>query len=178
MDPVEITAGSLHLRPLGSPVAELVPSIVAVSQDPLTVRWTLVPTPYSACDAVAFLAACSADWAAGAAGHWAVLASVGGDYLGSVSIRGLSGIGDVGCVAAPSARGRGVIPAAVRAAAGWAFFAGLARLEWYSDPANTSSQQAARRAGFAFEGVLRSRLVHRDGSRYDGWLASLLPGDL
>ena len=47
-----------------------------------------------------------------------------------------------------------------------------------TDPDNIASQRVAEKAGFTREGVLRSMLVNRDGSRRDGVMFSLLPEEL
>jgi RimJ/RimL family protein N-acetyltransferase len=46
-----------------------------------------------------------------------------------------------------------------------------------ADVLNAGSQAVARHAGFTQEGVLRSYLGYRDGSRGDAALFSRLPGD-
>jgi len=46
-----------------------------------------------------------------------------------------------------------------------------------ADVRNDASQAVARRAGFTQEGVLRSCLPYRDGTRGDAALFSRLPGD-
>ena len=46
-----------------------------------------------------------------------------------------------------------------------------------ADVRNVGSQHVARKAGFSQEGVLRSYLAYRDGSRGDAALFSRLPGD-
>jgi RimJ/RimL family protein N-acetyltransferase len=61
----------------------------------------------------------------------------------------------------------------------WAFESlGLGRVELVTDPENIASQRVAEKAGFQREGVLRSMLLNRDGSRRDGVIFSLLPDDL
>ncbi|MGY2081816.1 GNAT family N-acetyltransferase [Modestobacter sp. SYSU DS0657] len=54
---------------------------------------------------------------------------------------------------------------------------GAPRVYLVADVRNTGSQSVARRAGFTQEGVLRSYLPYRDGSRGDAALFSRLPGD-
>ena len=55
---------------------------------------------------------------------------------------------------------------------------GLGRVELVTDPDNIASQRVAEKAGFTREGILRSILVNRDGSRRDGVMFSLLPDEL
>jgi len=45
-------------------------------------------------------------------------------------------------------------------------------------PDNVASQRVAEKAGFQYEGVLRSHLRYRDGRRRDSFVFSLLPSDL
>ena len=52
MEPVEITAGSLHLRPWESGDAE---QVYEACQDPELQRWTTIPVPYAERDAVWFV---------------------------------------------------------------------------------------------------------------------------
>ena len=54
---------------------------------------------------------------------------------------------------------------------------GAPRVYLVADVLNTGSQHVARKAGFSQEGVLRSYLAYRDGSRGDAALFSRLPGD-
>ena len=51
---------------------------------------------------------------------------------------------------------------------------GAPRVHLFTDVANTPSQAVARRAGFTEEGVVRSCLVYRDGSRADAVLLGRL----
>ena len=62
MDPVEITAGRLHLRPWSSYDEDV---LLAGSQDPLVQRWTTVPVPYTAAHARARVADAAAGWERG-----------------------------------------------------------------------------------------------------------------
>ncbi|HEY0561643.1 MAG TPA: GNAT family N-acetyltransferase [Frankiaceae bacterium] len=183
MEPVEITAGSLHLRPVTAavtPASVIGRGIIATVTDPASVRWLPVPTPYTPEDARTWLARCGEDWDTGHSAQWAVLDATTGDYLAGLTLRDLdrdARISNVGISVHPQARGRGVAATAVRAAARWAFGAvGVERLEWYAAAGNAASISAAQRAGFRPEGVLRSWLVLRDG-RHDAWLGSLLPGE-
>jgi RimJ/RimL family protein N-acetyltransferase len=47
-----------------------------------------------------------------------------------------------------------------------------------TDPENIASQRVAEKAGFRREGILRSALEYRDGSRSDSVVFSLLPEEL
>jgi ribosomal-protein-alanine N-acetyltransferase len=83
----------------------------------------------------------------------------------------------IGYWLAPDARGRGIITTAVRLLSEWAF-ANLPadRLEITVDPANSASRAVAERAGYSFEGVLRSHTLIK-GRRRDMAVYSLLRGE-
>jgi RimJ/RimL family protein N-acetyltransferase len=59
-------------------------------------------------------------------------------------------------------RGRGVATAAVDLMSARAFADGWHRLELHIDPDNAASRRVAEKAGYAFEGVLRSYEVLKD----------------
>ncbi|MGC5010764.1 GNAT family N-acetyltransferase [Streptosporangium sp. DT93] len=72
----------------------------------------------------------------------------------------------------PALRGRGVAAAAIDLVAGWAMSAlDYARIQIFTRPDNPGSRRAARRAGFAEEGVLRS-FVEVHGERSDAVVLS------
>jgi RimJ/RimL family protein N-acetyltransferase len=85
------------------------------------------------------------------------------------------GIGEIAYVVAPAARGRGIASAAVQALSGWAFARlRLARLQLSIRPDNLASRRVAEKAGYMYEGLLRSSKLIR-GERVDAALYSLLP---
>lgn len=176
MEPVEISAGRLHLRPWQPYDAEVV---LAACSDPEVQRWTSVPVPYTLEHARTYVEGDLDRWSTGRELGWAVCDSTSGRVLASICVRPGhdSRTWDVGCWAAPWGRGQGVVPEAVAAVARWAFATlDAQRVEWLADPRNWSSRRAAHKAGFTAEGVLRGRLEHR-GQTQDGWVASLRPGD-
>jgi RimJ/RimL family protein N-acetyltransferase len=139
-----------------------------------------IPWPYREPDAREFVEQIAPrGWAAGTDAAFAVLDATTGALLASVGLHDLDGRDGIARVVfwcAASARGRGVATSAVRAACRWGFAAlGLGRIEWYAEVGNTASRRVAEKAGFTMEATLRSRLVRRDGSRADAWLARLLP---
>lgn len=176
MDPVEITAGRLHLRPFWPSDAE---AVLRACQDPLIQHYTPVPSPYGPQDARGFVEEYSpSGWTAGHRATFAVVDSVSGEFLATVGLGGIGliepGMGEIGYWCAPWARGQGITTQAVGVVCRWGFatFA-LARIEWYAEVGNTASRRVAEKAGFFVEGELRSRLVHR-GQRVDAWVGSLL----
>lgn len=51
----------------------------------------------------------------------------------------------------------------------WAFEAGYRRVEWKCNALNAASRRAARRYGFAYEGVFRNHLIVKSRSRDSAW---------
>ena len=177
MDPVEISAGRLHLRPWQAGDADIV---LAACTDPQTQRWTTVPSPYTAEHARGYVEEqTQAGWAAGTDLSWAVCDSTSGTPLASIALRQAQhGAWDVGYWAAPAARGQGVVSEGLAVVCRWGF-AELAapRIEWYAEVGNWASRRVAEKAGFTVEGVLRGGLPTRDGGRADAWVGGRLPSD-
>ncbi len=179
MEPVELTAGQLHLRP---PVPADEAAIFAACQDPEIQRFTIVPAPYTEAAAHDFVTSYVPDgWRSGRRATFAVLDAGSGDLLGMSGLGHLgieAGIGHVGYWSAPQARGRGVATSALRVVCRWGFDAlGLARIEWYAEVGNVGSRRVAEKVGFSYEGTLRAKLVHRE-RRIDAWVGGLLPGEI
>ncbi|SDE83290.1 Protein N-acetyltransferase, RimJ/RimL family [Blastococcus fimeti] len=147
-------------------------------QDADIQRWTTVPSPYSEADAVEFVTQTTVSGRAqGRALTTAVEA--GGRFVGSAGLhfsKGMLGPA-VGYWLAPWARGQGYAAEAARALADWALHRGAHRVHLSADVGNVASRAVARRAGFVEEGIVRSCLPYRDGTRGDAALFSRLPGD-
>ncbi len=156
------------------------PDVHTACQDAEIQRWTTVPVPYTERAAQEFVADYAPDgWQCGRRATFAVCDSTSGALLGTCALGHLGieeGLGNVGYWTAPHARGRGVAADALRAVCRWGFDElGLGRIEWYAEVGNVGSRRVAEQVGFAYEGLLRSRLVHR-GCRVDAWVGGLLPG--
>ncbi|MDQ1646749.1 MAG: hypothetical protein QOJ50_2933 [Cryptosporangiaceae bacterium] len=180
MEPTEITAGRLHLRPFTAADAD---AVLAACQDPELQRWVPVPTPYLREHAAEYVQANSVEgWRSGAGHAFAVLDATSAELLASIGLPrrdDAAAIAEVGYWVAPGARGKGVATQATLAVARWAFGAlGVQRLEWMAETGNVASRRVAEKAGFTIEGVLRSRMLRRGGGRSDAWIGSLLPADL
>ena len=116
--------------------------------------------------------------------HLAIGEDETGEYLGEILLfvrtaeAAAVGIGEIAYVIAPAARGRGVATSAVRLLSEWAFSRlELQRLELSIRPDNLASRRVAEKAGYRYEGTLRSTKLIR-GTRVDAALYSLLPRDL
>jgi RimJ/RimL family protein N-acetyltransferase len=153
------------------------PAIVAACQDPAIPRYTLVPFPYGAEQAQAFLAMQERRRADGSELTLAIVEAPDGDLLGSIAARfdwqhRRAALGY--WVAAP-ARGRGVAPCAADLLSVWLLGSlGLARVEIRTHPDNAASQRVAEKAGLTHEGVLRSYEEFK-GERIDLVMFSRLP---
>jgi RimJ/RimL family protein N-acetyltransferase len=170
-----ISTDRLLLRPFRPDDAE---AIHRACQDPDILRWLTVPSPYTMSDAVEFATKTTVDARADKHGLLSAV-EVDGEFVGSAGLSfggGLLGPG-VGYWMAPWARGLGYAAEAARALADWGLRRGAARVHLFADVHNAASQGAARRAGFAEEGVVRSCLPYRDGSRGDAVLFGRVAGD-
>lgn len=115
--------------------------------------------------------------------HLAITDAEDREYLGEIVLflrtpeAGESAIGELAYVVAPRARGRGVATTALRLLSTWALTGlRLERLQLSIRPDNAASHRVADKAGFRYEGILRSSKVIR-GKRTDSAMYSLLPGD-
>ena len=122
-------------------------------------RWCIgLPRPYGPEDAAHFIAAAAQLWHTSGAARFAVADAASGELLASVALRPLAGgtVGEIGYMAAPQARGRGVTSAALRLLSVWAFDQlRLTRLEALIQAGNQASIRTAKRAGFTSTGLHR-----------------------
>ncbi|WP_246080650.1 GNAT family N-acetyltransferase [Modestobacter altitudinis] len=166
----------LVLRPFTTDDVE---AVFAGCQDPEVQRWINIPVPYTREHAHSYVAEeAPAERLAGTGTDLAVEAD--GVVVGSTGVHriGQHPMGpEIGYWIAPAGRGKGYAAELTHALAEWALGLGAHRVYLVADVRNAGSQQVARRAGFAQEGVLRSYLAYRDGSRGDAALFSRLPGD-
>jgi RimJ/RimL family protein N-acetyltransferase len=148
-------------------------------QDPETARWIpLIPVPYTRADAREWVAEVAPRERVERRGLPAAV-EADGEFVGSAGVHLRDGrFGpEIGYWIAPWARGRGYAAEAAHALAGWAMGLGAPRVHLVTDVDNVASQAVAVRAGFRREGVVRSCLERRDGSRGDAVLFGKLPGD-
>ncbi len=166
--PPTLTDGSVTLRPWRESDAD---DVYRACQDPEIQRWTRVPVPYTLKDATGFVGEYSRQaWHDRTSAPFAIVAAGTDGLLGAIGLVALDSdnlVGEVGYWIAPWARGRKAAQGAARLLSGWAFSdSGLARIEVLVDPENAASRAVAERVGCAFEGILRSKVLHR-GQRRD-----------
>ncbi|GAA0958342.1 GNAT family N-acetyltransferase [Frigoribacterium faeni] len=140
-------------------------AIVESCQDPELQRFTTVPTPYDRSDAEFFLARIvDHGWSTGREYTWGLRAPGSSELVGMVSLR--FGDHDIGFWTSPAARGRGLMSAAVRLVADWAFEQGdVAQIYWEGYLDNDGSAAVARSTGFTYTGVGEGLHPGRDGAR-------------
>jgi RimJ/RimL family protein N-acetyltransferase len=173
---VEVRGDGVVLRPWR---IEDVSAVAAACQDPEIARWlALVPQPYTEEDARFYVQDCID--APEDRRPFAITDASTGEVVGSIDMRiNRLQTGHIGYWMTAEARGRGLTTAALRALSRWGIEdLGLGRVELVTDPENIASQRVAEKAGFQREGILRSMLLSRDGSRRDGVMFSLLPDEL
>lgn len=176
----DLTDGTLTLRPWRPADAPAVAR--ACTEGRVHEFVPHVPHPYTAEQALAWIAGQDTRSPRGEEFETAVVdATAEDDVWGALAVRARGdAVAELGYWLAPHARGRGVMTAAVRLVAAWAFdTAGMRRVQLTTDPDNHASQAVARRCGFTLEGRLRGHLGHpRTGLRRDSLMWGLLPGEL
>jgi RimJ/RimL family protein N-acetyltransferase len=177
IEPVEIAAGRLQLRP---PTDADAADALAMLQDPDVARWNQGPDGLDLDVARAWCRR-GADWSSGEHATFSVLDATSGRLLGNVSLHQIDraeGDAEIGYRVAPWARGRGVATDSVAAVSRWAFGAlDLVRIELAHAVLNPASCRVAEKAGYPLEGTLRASYVYGDGRRYDEHLHARLASD-
>ncbi len=171
MEPTEITAGRLHLRPWQPGDVD---GLQRLLDDPEVARWTPHPSPYRTSDAADRIAADAAHWAAGTRAELAVLDATSAELLGTAGLYRLAGTqAEVGWVTSARARGRGIAGEAVGAVCRWGFGAlALHRIEARVGVGNWASRRVAEKVGLSVEGTARG-----GAGDEDLWVFSRLAGE-
>ena len=171
-----VTDGVVTLRPWRLDDAD---DVRRACDDPLTVRFLPVPSPYTLEDGVFYVGTLvPLHWAEGVAANVAVTDATTGELLGAVGLKmelREHQVAEVGYWTAPWARGRGAAGRAAALHARWGLTAlGLNRIELLADVENLASQRAAEKAGFVREGVSRRSRPDRTGEARDMVLFALV----
>jgi len=154
---------------------EDLPAVVEQSQDPDTVRWTAVPTPYGESDAAAFFDLVRAGWENGTRSTWVIEHE--GKLAGVVSQRPrATGQVEIGFAVHPGQRGQGLVSRAVRLVCEQAFSQGAEVVLWHAEVGNFRSRKVAWHNGFRIGDPIRARRERR-GALVDVWAGSLVRGD-
>jgi RimJ/RimL family protein N-acetyltransferase len=156
-----------------------VEAIHRACQDPDVQRWiSALPLPYTLDEARTWATEVAPRERAEGRGM-PVVVEAQGEVVGAGGAHLLPGrLGpEIGYWIAPWARRQGYAAEAAAGLAAWALGHGAARVHLYTDVANRASQAVARRAGFREEGVVRSCLGYRDGTRADALLFGRLATD-
>jgi RimJ/RimL family protein N-acetyltransferase len=178
---VDLTSEIVHtdrlvLRP---PRADDADAIVRAFEDPGNQRWlTAPPSPYTHADAVQFVTEI-APAGRGAGTDLVCAIEADGEFVGVCGLHSLTAgrLGpEIGYWIASWARGNRYAAEAARGLADWVLAHGAPRAHLFADVDNAASQAAARRAGFAEEGVVRGCLEYRDGRRADAVLFGRVSG--
>jgi RimJ/RimL family protein N-acetyltransferase len=172
-----LSYGSIRLDPLTQADAK---DAWAMVQDEAIIRFTYLPTSADETFISHWIGRYERGWEDGSRAGFAIRGVDDRTYLGFAAIVHLdleNRQGEIGYMLAREARGRGAAAAAVELLTRWGFDElGLERLELRIDDANEPSKRVAERAGYRFEGVLRS-LAFKEGLRTDTGIWSRLPGD-
>ncbi|MFE7276107.1 GNAT family N-acetyltransferase [Streptomyces sp. NPDC057623] len=175
--PVLGLAGGLELRPWELRDAD---ALIAAGQDPGIRLWNrlVVESPEHARQRIERM---HRRWQAEQAAIWAIASGDGGEALGLIGWGDINledGDAEIVYWLLPAARGGGVVVEAVKRVSRWALEElGLHRLRLCHSTANPASCRVAEKAGYSFEGTMRSALLHEDGW-HDEHLHSLVEGDL
>ena len=174
MEAPTLTDGSVTLRPHR---ADDVPALVDQCTDPEMQAWTSVPVPFTHTDAEDWVRSRGRAWA-DVEGELTFVIEADGELAGQVGLRpDGAGAAEIGYGLGRSARGRGVMSAAVRLAVAWAFESlGVVVVHWEAHVGNWGSRRVAWACGFTVEGKVRGRCAHR-GERRDAWVGSIRVGD-
>jgi RimJ/RimL family protein N-acetyltransferase len=162
----ELSAGSLHLRPLRPSDAD---AVATAGQDPLSQHWLPgLHTPRTEDTARDFVGNTLRTWGAGTDAVWGFCDTVTSELLGCVGLHGRRadpGWRELGWHCFPWARGRGATAQAVGAVARWGRGSlGLTRIDAHIEPGNTASIRVAQKAGFSYEATLASSVTLRDAT--------------
>jgi RimJ/RimL family protein N-acetyltransferase len=156
-------------------------AVEAASREVAIVETTTVPEEYTAAAGRAFV---ERQWGRARDGEgwtFAIADSVSGDTVGAVALmlRPQPGVAGLGYWVLPDARRAGYASRAVDLLTTWALGGGeIERVEAWIEPGNDASVGVVERAGFTYEGRLRSFYTLEGGRRIDALTYSRVAEDL
>ncbi len=157
LPPVEIVADRCRLRPFSSDDLGLVEE---ASRDDFIPLITTVPSAWTPRRGQAFIDRQNSRLANGEGWSLAIVEQPSGRAVGQIGLwisHLHKGRAEIGYWVAASGRGCGTACSAVRALSDWAFeHLDIDRLSLFIEPWNIASITTAERAGYEFEGLLRS----------------------
>ena len=166
----------MQLRLLAATDVDDVTDLIA---DATTLRYTRIPEPPPEGFAQGWYERYEQGRATGSKEAFAIVGDDGA-FLGlalAPAIDDEAAEAELGYIVAAHARGRGVASEALRQLTAWAFEErGIQRAYLLIDVDNAASSKVAERAGYRFEGVMRSAYL-KQGRRGDTQLWARLPGD-
>jgi RimJ/RimL family protein N-acetyltransferase len=155
-------------------------AIAEMNADADVLRYTRVPVPMPRGWEREWLAFYEEGRRDGTREAFAVVDAEDGSFLGLALAFGIDRDGrqlELGYVVAPQARGRGVATRALELLTEWAFAElDALRIELWISAENEASKRVAERAGYRYEGTLRS-FHFKQGIREDFEVWSRLPSD-
>ena len=166
----------LRLVPLDLDVLD---EMHTLGDDPEVLRFTYVSAPFTRDDATAWIQRYIDGWAEGTRAGFSIQSSDGKfqGFMAVIRIEDDERQGEIGYIVAPRARGRGVASEALKLITDWSLGdLGLERVELRMSSENVGSAGVAKRAGYTYEGTLRS-LHFKEGRRGDTAVYSRLPSD-
>jgi RimJ/RimL family protein N-acetyltransferase len=148
--------------------------------DPASLRFTRIPEPPPPDFPHTLLERYVSGRADGSRAAFAIMDADDDAFLGVVlapEIDRTTSTAELGYIVTAAVRGRGVATDALRRMTAWAFAElGVERLELQISADNPASKEVARRAGFTYEGTMRSAYV-KPGRREDTEMWSRLRSD-
>ncbi|MGW2748513.1 GNAT family N-acetyltransferase [Streptomyces sp. NPDC001450] len=162
--PVLALPGGLELRPWRTDDADA-DALLTAGTDPAIQLWNLFSVR-TRDEARARIERMHERWRAETGAVWAI-ARPGGPPLGLAGFHDVNltgGNAEIMYWVLPESRGGGIVVEAARRLSRWALDdLGLHRLRLCHAVANPASCRVAEKAGYAFEGTMRSSLLHADG---------------
>ena len=173
---LELVLGGFHLRQMHESDKEL---ILKNYNEDLIQRWMGIASPFLEENFTNWLAFQRADQERGGGIWWVI--EQDGVALGQIWFRRqkwAEKISEIGYLAFPESRGKGMIPFLTRELAKLALLEyKMNRVEIWCDKDNVNSGRAALKAGFTYEGTMRKALYQR-GVGLDSNVYSMIAEDL